>query len=608
MAKESFEDEEVANLLNKRFVPIKVDREERPDIDMFYITACEAATGSAGWPLTAICTPEGKPFFLGTYFPPRAKHGRVGLIDILTTISQHWKRNRTAAEAAAKDLMDAVQRLSHPQSTQFEPGQRPLQRAVEVLRALYDEECGGFGGAPKFPTPSNLLFLLREWHASQDEQIKEMVETTLVSMYRGGIFDHIGGGFHRYATDRRWLVPHFEKTLYDNALLAFTYLEAFQAFGRPLYRTVAERTLTYVLRDMQHPDGGFYAAEDADSEGVEGKFYLWRRAEILAALPSPTGEDFCTLYGITEDGNFAGENIPNLLGASEDAVQNTAKMEPWLNYLQRQRTFRVRPACDDKILTGWNGLMIAALARGARFLSDEQFLKAARAAVAFIMDNLVDGEGRLFASFRKRRGVHAFLDDYAFLCFGLLELYEASQTEQYLNLAARFMADVLDQFADPHGPGLFFTSCESEHLPLRPKSFTEGALPSGLAVTMWNLAKLDRLLPHARWADFLAKLTADAHRIVHAEPWHYPALLMGLELAETDLLEITFAGDLESSQFGHLWAAVNSHYLPAAVIKFEPTPRTGQCVAQVCCEGRCLAPVQDPEELLETLARKKASV
>lgn len=504
--------------------------------------------------------------------------------------------------------MAAVERLTGSPPAAWGGDTKPIQQALDAFQESFDDEYGGFGDAPKFPMPANLLFLLRQWHRTQAEEIKVMVEKTLTGMYRGGIFDHIGGGFHRYATDRRWLVPHFEKMLYDNALLALAYLEAFQAFGTPLYRSVAQKIFRYVLRDMQHPDGGFYAAEDADSEGKEGKFYLWRRSEILHALPSPAGEEFCRLYDITEAGNFAGENIPNLTHVSHDEAADTAAVQPWLDHLQRLRTYRERPHCDDKILTGWNGLMIAALARGYRILGDRQLLQAARAAVDFILHQLVDGEGELYASFRKRRGARAFLDDYAFLSFGLLELYEASQMEEYLGLCAQFMGRLLSLFSAPDGSGLYFTSSEEEHLPLRPKSFAEGALPSGTAVAMWNLAKLARLEPKGPWQKAFASLTDAARKAVSQYPWHYPSLLIALHLGESNPVEITLTGDLQSDQFAQLWAAVNSLYLPDAVIKFQSQVNTGRCTAQLCLEGRCLAPETDPVRLLETLAKKKASV
>lgn len=607
MAHESFEDDEIADILNKRYIPIKVDREERPDIDMIYVNACLAATGSAGWPLTAICTPEGRPFFLGTYFPPRRKRGMPGLLEILTTICEHWKKSRSQAETAALDIMAAAQPRIN--LTSEDPSLSHLiQRAIDGLKAAFDPEYGGFGHAPKFPTPTNLLFLMRQWEKTRDQELRRMIETTLTCMYRGGIFDHIGYGFHRYATDRQWLIPHFEKMLYDNALLALAYIEAFQAFGEPLYRSIAQKIFRYILRDMQHPDGGFYAAEDADSEGEEGRFYLWTKGEILHALPSPIGEQFCQVYDITEEGNFSGGSIPNLVKASREQVQDFAEMQPWLEELQRRRTYRERPSLDDKIITSWNGLMVAALARGYRVFGDQNLLQAARAAVQFILENLVDGEGRLYATFRKRRGVHGFLDDYAFLSFGLLELYEACQDDQYLELAEHFMADLIELFEDKNGAGLFFTSPHINDLPIRPKSFEDGALPSGTAIAIYNIVKLASHRPDITWENALSRLTRASVPSAEGEPWHYPALLMALASAHERPMEITFVGDLESDVFADLWAAVNSHYLPDAVVKFEPGPSNGQCSVQVCLNQRCLTPTSNPDHLLEILDTKKASV
>lgn len=608
MAEESFEDEEVANLLNKRFVPIKVDREERPDIDMFYINACQAVTGSAGWPLTAICTPEGHPFFLGTYFPPRTKQGRLGLVEILTSVSEQWKKSRSEVEQTARDIMARAKSIVTPPRAATYTSERLFQRAVDGLKGSFDQDFGGFGRAPKFPTPTNILLLLRHWDQTGDVEAKGMVETTLTAMYRGGIFDHIGYGFHRYSTDQQWLVPHFEKMLYDNALMAIVYLEAFQAFGRPIYRTNAQKIFRYVLRDMQHPDGGFYSAEDADSEGVEGQFYLWRRSEILHALPSPIGEQFCQLYDITDEGNFEGENIPNLLGALDNELEDTQTMEPWLEELQRRRTHRTRPGLDDKILTAWNGLMIGALARGFQLLGNEQYLQAAKAAAQFIMENLVDGDGRLYTSFRKRRGPLGFLDDYAFFSFGLLELYQASHEERYLLLAEQFMADLLELFTDKSGPSLFFSAEWTHDLPVRPKSFEDGAQPSGTAVTLWNLTKLAILRPQAQWESALKELAKDLPTVAADYPWHFPALVMGLHMAQYRPLEITFTGDLKSSAFAELWAALHSHYWPDAVIKFDPHSNADQCQVHVCMGQRCLPPISDPNQLLEILEKEKASI
>jgi len=378
MERECFEDEEVAALLNQGFVSIKVDREERPDIDSVYMNVCQAMTGSGGWPLTVFLTPEGHPFFAGTYFPKHSRYGGVGFVELLKAIREKWAENREELEGLGKEIMDRIAAQMN-ESSLGEPNSELLHGGYRSLEKSFDPVYGGFGGAPKFPTPHHLLFLLRYWKRFQKPPALEMVEKTLLAMYCGGIFDHIGFGFSRYSTDRQWLVPHFEKMLYDNALLSLAYLEAYQATGKAFYAKVARDIFTYILRDMTSPEGGFYTAEDADSEGVEGKFYLWTPDEVKDVLGADDGEYFCGLYDITEKGNFEGKNILNLLdkmpelsldgviGPDEAERGNPLKNErvdALRNKLFAAREKRVHPFKDDKILTSWNGLMIASLARG----------------------------------------------------------------------------------------------------------------------------------------------------------------------------------------------------------------------------------------------------
>ncbi|WP_051273653.1 thioredoxin domain-containing protein [Desulfotruncus alcoholivorax] len=498
MERESFEDEEVAELLNQNFVAVKVDREERPDIDNIYMNVCQALTGQGGWPLTIIMTPEKKPFFAGTYFPKTSKWGRAGLVDILRQASQKWHEDReTVLEAAEK----ITQHIQHQPIGGFEGTiEDVIAKGYKYFRQAFDPEYGGFGAAPKFPTPHNLLFLIRYHQKTGAKPALGMAEKTLKSMYLGGINDHIGYGFSRYSTDRKWLVPHFEKMLYDNALLALAYLEAYQATGVTFYIRAAEQIFHYVLRDMTNPEGGFYSAEDADSEGVEGKFYLWQPSEVIKVLGEEKGNIFCRVYDITEEGNFEGYSIPNLIaGTIEEKAGELNVDETWLveematcrERLFQQREKRTRPHRDDKILTAWNSLMIVALARGASVLNVPSYLDAANKALQFIMTHLVKSNGRLMARFRDGEAAHpAYLDDYAFLTWGLLELYQATLEPGYLSQAIKWAELTRDLFEDPSRGGYFFYGSDTELLIARPKEIYDGAIPSGNSVMTWNLLNL----------------------------------------------------------------------------------------------------------------------
>lgn len=390
MARESFEDDEVAELLNKHFVSIKVDREERPDIDMIYMNACQAMTGQGGWPLTVVMTPDKKPFFAGTYFPKESKWGRPGLMDILKQLIEVWEKERSRIDTVGNQVMRILQAQDHGTPGKLE--ESIIEEAFHEFSINFDVKYGGFGMAPKFPTPHNLLFLLRYWHKTGDNKALQMAEKTLEAMAKGGIFDHIGFGFHRYSTDGNWLVPHFEKMLYDNALLAYVYTEAYQATKKNLYKDIAGKIFTYVLRDMTSPEGGFYSAEDADSEGEEGKFYVWTPAEVEEVLGDEDGKWFCRTFDISSKGNFEGKSIPNLINGK--IVENDRVIR-CREKLFSAREKRIHPHKDDKILTSWNGLMIAAFAKGARVFKDNTLCEAAERAVDFIFSKLINKEGRL---------------------------------------------------------------------------------------------------------------------------------------------------------------------------------------------------------------------
>ena len=486
MAHESFEDQGVAEILNKSYVPVKVDREERPDVDSVYMQACVAANGSGGWPLTAILTPEQEPFFIGTYFPKENRGGRMGLRFLLSAIAEKWGNDRDELLHTAKEMTAWLRQ----ESETGEPAEDLPQKAMEQLMGSYDKEYGGFGWSTKFPSPHNLLFLMEYSLLKTDRKPREAVENTLRQMYRGGIFDHFGGGFCRYSTDREWLKPHFEKTLYDNALLALTYTEAWQEGHMALWREVTEQTLDYCLRELKAPDGGFYSGQDADSEGQEGAYYLFTPEEITNVLGAEAGKHFCECYDITAEGNFQGKSIPNLL------LNNRWNFLPegYDEYRERLREYRAGRMplfTDSKILAGWNGLMLMALSRAANAFGDRRYLLEAQELAAFLLSNMREG-GKLRARLCDGElRFDASLSDHVFCALGLLELYAADFDPQHL-LDAGALAGELVRFADPRG-GYFDTPEDGEKLILRPKETQDGALPCGNSASAVLFDRLFRL-------------------------------------------------------------------------------------------------------------------
>ncbi len=491
MERESFEDTEVANLMNRDFVCIKVDREERPDIDHIYMQICQTLTGSGGWPLTIIMTPERHPFFAATYLPPRSRGGMQGLLELLPRLSQLWKNDRATALNAGQEVSNWIKKTPMVK-TGKQLSEEVLVRAFQQYEQAFDNAYGGFGSAPKFPSPHTLLFLLKYYELHREKKALQMVEKTLISMYQGGIYDHVGFGFARYSTDRKWRVPHFEKMLYDNALLAMAYLQAHRLTGSDLYARVADEIFTYILRDMTSPEGGFYSAEDADSEGEEGRFYVWTPDEVMAVLGS-RGAVYCEMYDITEAGNFEGRNIPNLIkNAMGTDARTDLELERQALYLQREK--RVKPLKDDKILSGWNGLMIAAMAMGYRILKDKRYLQAAERAADFVLHNLRREDGRLLARYRDGEAIYpAYASDYAYLIWSFIELHEAGSDKRFLELAQELNNDLLKLFWDKEKGGLFFYGEDSEELLIRPKEIYDGAIPSDNAVATLNFLRLARM-------------------------------------------------------------------------------------------------------------------
>jgi len=493
MAHESFEDETVAQAVNAAFLPVKVDREERPDVDAVYMAACLAMNGSGGWPLTVLLTPDQKPFWAGTYLP------KDQLLHLLRKAARLWREDRAGVLVTGDTLTAHLQQEG--QARPGTPSRELVRQAVSQFAQSYDERWGGFGAAPKFPTPHNLIFLLRYAQLAKEEHAREMALHTLNNMYRGGLFDHVGGGFSRYSTDQHWLVPHFEKMLYDNALLALAYTEAFQHTRCPIYGKITRRTLDYVLRELSGPQGGFYCGQDADSDGVEGKYYALIPYELAQALGGVDGLRFCQWYGITPEGNFEGKSIPNLLGQSQ-FDQDPEDMAALREQVYAYRLSRTALHRDDKVLTAWNGLVIAALARAGLVLDEPWYLDAARQTAEFLAEKLTTSDGRLLARWRDGDAAHpGKLDDYAFLAYGLLELYSATFDASYLTRAVGLADCLLKLFFDGERGGFYPYASDGEQLLTRTKEAYDGAMPSGNSIAALVLFRLSRLTGEMRWRE-----------------------------------------------------------------------------------------------------------
>jgi len=624
MAHESFEDAGVAALMNQAFICIKVDREERPDIDQMYMSAAQAMTGRGGWPLTIIMTPEKKPFFAATYIPRTGRAGQAGMMEIIPRIKEIWDKKRDELLGSADRILDYLkQAQSQPSDQAANLDGAFLERGYAALASLYDPQNGGFGTAPKFPAPHNLFFLLRHWHRTGDKHALQMVETTLQAMRLGGIYDHVGNGFHRYSTDAEWLVPHFEKMLYDQALMAIAYTEGHQATGKEEYARTAREILDYVLRDMTSPQGGFFSAEDADSEGEEGKFYVWTAEELKETLDKEEFKLFIRLFDVHESGNFEkGGNILRLRSSLCDAA-SVLKISEQDLYDQLEkigaklflaRVKRVHPLKDDKILTDWNGLMIAALAKAAQALpeaKDDKYARAATKAADFILKEMQTGEGRLLHRYRGEAGISANLDDYAFLIWGLIDLYETVFDAKYLKAALQLNQTMMQHFWDKDQGGFFFSADDAKALPLRKKEFYDGAIPSGNSIAMLCLLRLMHLSGGTEleeWAWDLARSFAAAGE----QPLGHSMLLSSLDYALGPASEIALLGSLQDAGITRMLQALRSRYLPnksvVLVCKEEigviaPFTKNlarveGKTTAYVCTDHVCSLPVTSPEKMM----------
>jgi uncharacterized protein YyaL (SSP411 family) len=635
MEKESFEDPRVATLMNAAFVSIKVDREERPDVDDLYMTVCQMMTDSGGWPLTIIMTPDKQPFFAATYVPRESRFGQVGLLDLIPQIQDLWRKKRERLTRAATDIRAALE-----ESALAAPGARldegALELAFDQLAAMFDEEHGGFGSAPKFPAAHHVVFLLRYWLRTENDRALHMVETTLQGMRRGGVFDQIGLGFHRYSTDSRWLLPHFEKMLYDQALLTLAYVEAAQATHREEYAQTVREILTYVLRDMTDRAGAFYSAEDADSEGEEGKFYVWSENEIRGMLPEKEAGVVLRVFGFEPEGNFAeqatgkrtGRNVPHrkqalaadaaMLKISEEELRKL--LDAARRKLFEAREKRMHPDKDDKILTDWNGLMIAALAKAGRALAEPAYSDAARRAADFILGHMRDEKGRLYHRYRDgEAAVPGFLDDYAFFIWGLIELYEATFDAKYLEVALELNNLLVEHFWDGEQGGFHRIADDAEPLLVRRKEGHDGAIPSGNSVSMMNLLRLARMTANpeleARATRIGQVFSADAL----ASPAGFTQLMTAVDFALGPTYEIVIVGNPEKNDTKAMQRALNEKYLPNKVLLQFPTPGTaadivrlapflkdykaidGKATAYVCRNHQCQLPTTQTTEMLRLL-------
>lgn len=619
MEKESFEDNEVANLLNKSFVAIKVDKEERPDVDSIYMSVCQALTGSGGWPLTIIMTQDKKPFFAGTYFPKNSRQGRTGVMELADGIAGAWKDRREELISQSQKILKSLTKTAKI-STGEALDMDTAHEAFKELNQYFDPKYGGFGREPKFPTAHNMSFLLKYWKATGEKKALDIVEKTLESMYKGGIFDHIGYGFSRYSTDNKWLVPHFEKMLYDNALLAVAYVEAYQATSKKLYREVAEKIFRYILRDMTSEEGAFYSAEDADSEGVEGKFYLWTDKQVREVLGENASAEFSKAYNISARGNFEGENIPNLIDKDLNIPQGVLneRLELYRKELFDIREKRVHPYKDDKVLTAWNGLMIAALAIGGKVFESPQYILAAKRSVDFIYKKLFREDGRLLARYRQGEAAFvAYLEDYAFLINGLIELYKATFELDYLNKALKLNDNMLKLFLDNEEGGLFLYGEDGEKLIMRPKEAYDGAIPSGNSVAAYNMLWLGKVTGNKNLEE-KGELQFDVFgETIKRNPSSYCFFMSSLLFNLIPTKEFVISGDKDSEELKSMVKEINKLFLPFSttvlnsneeIKKLNPMLNNqvminGKATAYVCENYTCGEPITELEKFKANLVK-----
>ena len=627
MERECFEDNQVADLMNRTFICIKVDREERPDLDAAYMAVCQSMGRNCGWPLNVIMTPDKNPFFVASYIPKDNRYGAVGMLSLVPQIGDIWRTKKAEMESIGKEIKEqlAVQALSEPEN---QLDKNTLDNTYEQLFLRFDQENGGFGRAPKFPSPHNLLFLLRYANRTKEKNASMMVEKTLRAMRLGGIFDQVGLGFHRYSTDAQWLVPHFEKMLYDQALLTLAYLEAYQALGAPKFMITAKETIEYVLRDLVSPEGGFYSADDADSEGEEGKFYLWTLNEVKQA----TGEDAdlaIKIFGVKAEGNYfespkgkTGKNILHLAMPLEQVASESnltideliGKLGEITNSLFQVREKRIHPAKDDKVLVDWNGLMIVALAKANQVLCNKNYLKAATKAADFILKELKTPEGKLYHRYVKgEKAVNGFLDDYAYLVYGLIELYESSFDEKYFQASVELTKTMIKEFWDKESGGFFLTAKSADNSVPKLKQSYDGAVPSGNSVALYNLLRLARISGETEFEIYANKMLKIFSDEVNDQPLGHTFMLVGLKFALGPTFNIILVGDPSDKNTVAIIAALRKEYLPNLTINlWTPEKKStipgmvyekidGKPTVYICRDQTCMPPTNNVDKILELL-------
>jgi uncharacterized protein YyaL (SSP411 family) len=620
MERESFEDPGIAALMNDAFVNVKVDREERPDVDGIYMTVCQMVTGHGGWPLNVVLTPDRRPVFAGTYIPPSSMHGRMGMRELVPRLKQIWGHQRDRMEKSAEEITSLLQREAQGDLRADVGGLSSLNEAATHLRQQYDTRHAGFGGAPKFPMPHYIGLLLRHWHLSGDEQSLEMATSTLKAMARGGIHDHIGFGFHRYSTDAEWLVPHFEKMLYDQATLLDAYVDGYLASGQTELAEVAESIAEYVIRDLRSADGAFYSAEDADSEGIEGKFYVWTIDELTETLEAEDAVRAIDVYNATKEGNFrdeatgqrTGTNILHL-SPTEGQLARDAGREAVRSRLLAERERRERPLLDDKILTDWNGLMIAAMARAGSVLDDGRLIEVAAQAAEFLFDHMVEDGGRVLHRLHGRQsGIPGNLDDYAFLARACLELYLATSDGHWMEKSAALVEQSLDRFWDDERGGFYFAPAGREDLIVRRKEIQDGATPSGLSVSVLNLARVGRLLRRDDLLERARLAVKSVGESIDRYPSAHTALVSHLGHLEPGAGETVIVGSKEDPATREMLAAALGQFSPYRLtVHIDPNDGAnpllkvaphfaayssidGKATAYVCRDFVCEAPTTDP--------------
>jgi uncharacterized protein YyaL (SSP411 family) len=607
MAHESFENERIAVILNEHFVNVKVDREERPDLDRIYMNAVQSLTGRGGWPMSVFLTPDGQPFYGGTYFPPVPRYGMPSFMDVLLAVADAWQNRRQELEEGSRNLVAAIVQQM-PVGPNLKPETLKPETILSAFRKLerdFDRVHGGWGGAPKFPQPMALEFLLRYHHTAGDAHALRMVTQTLEAMARGGVYDQLGGGFHRYSVDDRWLVPHFEKMLYDNAQLARVYLHAWQVTGEPFYRVIAEETLDYVVREMTDSSGGFYSTQDADSEGEEGKFFVWTPDEIRAVLGDEAGP-FLAAYNVTERGNFEGKNILEFVGSLEEReTLSDARRQ-----LFEARERRVHPGRDDKVLTSWNGLMLAAFAEAARVFQRDDYRQVAKRNAGFLLSELKTSEGRLYHTWKDGEAkVNGYLEDYTHLIEGLIELYQTTFDPRWYT-AARELADVMiEHFSAP--VGFYDTSDDHEPLIVRPRDLQDNAVPSGNAMAALVLSRLAGLAVEPRYLELAQTALGPMQEMLARYPLGFAQWLIALDYVLSHPREVAIVGDPDAADTRALLDACMTGYRPHQTTALG-TPDVGpstvpllgdrgrieeRATAYVCVDSVCCPPVNDLEAL-----------